>query len=132
MQEHSAATTETQTRNDSTVKIRLQPRRSRAWCVARRALAGVFLIILSTCTAFWFHPMWMIEQALSLRLWSEGVRSEYVTVDGHSVHYLVAGQGEPVVLIHGLGSRAEDLSGPDPDVRKRWISCVRDLILGNG
>ena len=30
--------------------------------------------------------------------------SRYVTVDGISTHYIVAGEGSPLLLFHGLGS----------------------------
>ena len=88
--------------------------------------------MLVGCTAVWFHPVWMIEQALSLFLWSHGIRSEYIAVDGHRVHYLVAGQGEPVVLIHGLGSRAEDWANLIPTFAKGGYRVYALDLLGYG
>lgn len=95
-------------------------------------MAAVLLIMLVGCTAFWFYPVWMIEQALSIFLWSHGIRSEYIAVDGHRVHYLVAGQGEPVVLIHGLGSRAEDWANLIPTFAKGGYRVYALDLLGYG
>src|SRR5438046_3215341 len=43
----------------------------------------------------------------SASLAADGVNSEYFDAQGVKIHYLVAGQGEPVVLIHGLNASAE-------------------------
>lgn len=76
-----------------------------------RSIAGVAAAaILVAGAGFWLRPVsyfdgWMYaEEALS------GVESRSVTVEGHRMHYLAEGpeQGETVVLVHGLGGRAED------------------------
>jgi len=48
-----------------------------------------------------------------------GMVSHSVTVAGHRVHYLTAGpvEGPPVVLVHGLGGRAEE-----------WLSLARYFV----
>ena len=43
----------------------------------------------------------------SASLAADGVNSEYFDAQGVKIHYLAAGQGEPVVLIHGLNASAE-------------------------
>ena len=48
-----------------------------------------------------------------------GVHSQFVTVDGYRVHYLVGGSGRPLLLVHGLGSRGED-----------WANLIPQLIAG--
>lgn len=34
------------------------------------------------------------------------IEERYAVVDGHNVHYLVAGEGAPVLLVHGVGGSA--------------------------
>ncbi|MCC7410147.1 MAG: alpha/beta fold hydrolase [Gammaproteobacteria bacterium] len=46
-------------------------------------------------------------------------RSRFVDVDGLRTHYLEAGEGEPLVLIHGGGAGA--------DARGNWRSCMPGL-----
>ena len=53
------------------------------------------------------------------RLRLHGVHSEFVTVHGYKMHYLVGGTGRPLVLVHGLGSRALD-----------WANLIPRLIEG--
>ncbi|HVJ09874.1 MAG TPA: alpha/beta fold hydrolase [Acidisarcina sp.] len=131
MRENPGSTTKAGTRHEAQSEG-IRHRRSRAWCYANRTLATVLLILLAIGTAFWIHPVWMIDQALSFRLWSAGVRSEYVSVDGHRVHYLIAGQGEPVVLIHGLGSRAEDWANIIPVLASGGYRVYAIDLLGYG
>ncbi|HTU52109.1 MAG TPA: alpha/beta hydrolase [Acidobacteriaceae bacterium] len=63
-------------------------------------------VILSV--VFYRHPVWMINQAMDVRLRIAGFRSEYVRVGPYRVHYFVGGHGTPLLLIHGLGARSED------------------------
>jgi pimeloyl-ACP methyl ester carboxylesterase len=55
---------------------------------------------------------------IPVRLLQAGGESRWVTVAGHRVHYDVLGPaaGAPVVLVHGLGGRAED-----------WLALARAL-----
>jgi len=46
-----------------------------------------------------FNPVTASAQAL---------QSKFAEVNGVRLHYLVAGKGDPVVLLHGYGSNAED------------------------
>ena len=67
----------------------------------------------------WRNPLWLVDRGLDASLRLHGVHSEFVSVDGHKLHYLVGGSGRPVVLIHGLGSRAAD-----------WANLIPKLIAG--
>jgi pimeloyl-ACP methyl ester carboxylesterase len=56
------------------------------------------------------RPVSYFNEALYLREELSGVENRSVQVAGHRVHYLVEGpaDGPVVVLVHGLGGRAED------------------------
>ncbi len=67
----------------------------------------------------WRNPLWLVDQQVDAKLRLHGVHSEFVTVNGYKMHYLVGGAGRPLVLVHGLGSRAVD-----------WANLIPRLIAG--
>lgn len=67
----------------------------------------------------WRNPLWLVDKQIAARLRMNGVHSEFVTVNGYKMHYLVGGVGRPLVLVHGLGSRGED-----------WSNLIPQLIDG--
>jgi pimeloyl-ACP methyl ester carboxylesterase len=89
----------------------------------RRVRRGFLFALVSLALIFgvvaWRNPLWLIDRGIDAGLRFHGVRSEFVTVDGYRIHYLVGGFGRPVVLIHGLGSRGAD-----------WASLMPILIAG--
>jgi pimeloyl-ACP methyl ester carboxylesterase len=88
-----------------------------------RAAWGLGLILLAVALAFaitaWRSPLWLVDREIDARLQLHGVRSEFVTVHGYRMHCLVGGSGRPLVLVHGLGSRAAD-----------WANLIPRLIDG--
>ena len=91
----------------------------------RRQTAGrstVFVLLLLALgfgTLAWRHPLWLVDRQIEARLRLHGVHSEYVTVNGYKMHYLVGGSGRPLVLVHGLGSRGAD-----------WANLIPQFIDG--
>ena len=82
----------------------MQPRRF-AW------IGKLFLLVaLLGAFAFWVRPVSFFRAYGAVRFRFEGAQSHTVLVSGYRVHYytLGPGSGPPVVLIHGLGGRAED------------------------
>jgi pimeloyl-ACP methyl ester carboxylesterase len=59
---------------------------------------------------FWERPVGFFREMTYARECMTGVGSNTVTVEGYRVRYSVEGpkDGPPVVLVHGLGGRAED------------------------
>jgi pimeloyl-ACP methyl ester carboxylesterase len=59
---------------------------------------------------FLIRPLYYFNELTYFQEWKHGVESRDVSVMGIRVHYLVEGSasGQPVLLVHGLGSRAED------------------------
>jgi len=91
------------------------PRRCNGVCTWIANL--VLLVVIAGAVAFWLRPVSFFRVYGAARFWLAGARSSQVMVDGIRVHYYALGpdSGPPVVLIHGLGGRAEDwenLSAP--------------------
>src|SRR5277367_5177691 len=54
------------------------------------------------------RPLELLFTVVQIKLRLDGIKSEFVSIDGHRIHYYTGGFGSPVVLVHGLGGRAED------------------------
>ncbi len=71
---------------------------------------GLAALALVAGIGFWARPVSCFNGITYLQLRLAGVESRTVTVAGHRVHYFAEGpaNGPAVVLVHGLGGRAED------------------------
>jgi pimeloyl-ACP methyl ester carboxylesterase len=78
--------------------------------LARRIVWIVVVLAIVAGIGFVWRPVSYFDGAMYLREALTGVHNKNVTIDGIRIHYLVAGpeNGKPVVLVHGLGGRAED------------------------
>ena len=87
----------------------------------RRAVRIAAVVLLLSALGFvllaWRNPLWLVDRQIDARLRLNGVRSNYVTVNGYKMHYLVGGSSRPLLLVHGLGSRGED-----------WANLIPQLI----
>jgi pimeloyl-ACP methyl ester carboxylesterase len=88
----------------------------------RTGRVAAFLLLLLTLgfvIIAWRNPLWLFDREVDASLRLHGVHSEYVTVNGYKMHYLVGGAGRPLLLVHGLGSRGAD-----------WANLIPQLIDG--
>jgi pimeloyl-ACP methyl ester carboxylesterase len=86
----------------------------------RRLAAFVLLPLVAAIGILaWRNPLWLVDRQTDAKLRLHGVHSEFVTVHGYKMHYLVGGSGRPLVLVHGLGSRGAD-----------WANLIPQLIDG--
>jgi pimeloyl-ACP methyl ester carboxylesterase len=73
----------------------------------RRWVAAVLVVVLASAVGFAYErPVTVYEGWQALRLRLAGVHSHYVQAGPYRLHYLEAGSGPPVLLIHGLASNA--------------------------
>lgn len=71
-----------------------------------KLLIGLVLIL----AAFWVLTLWMAARQEAQAEAAFPPSGQFVTVNGHKVHYREMGQGQPVVLIHGLSGNLRDMS----------------------
>jgi pimeloyl-ACP methyl ester carboxylesterase len=76
------------------------------------AVRFVFILLLFTLAlgvVVWRAPIWVGAELTLFRLLADGFHKRSMVIDGNHVFYLEGGpaSGSPVVLIHGLGSRAQ-------------------------
>jgi pimeloyl-ACP methyl ester carboxylesterase len=76
----------------------------------------VFFSVLSIGVIVHSVPVRVFTQIAEARMWWHGARGHWTNVDGYRIHYYVMGpdSGPPLVLIHGLGARAEDWANLAP------------------
>jgi len=73
-------------------------------------LALVLILLTSALVAtVWRAPLWVGAELTLLRLLADGFHKHSTLINGYHVFYLEGGpeSGSPVVLIHGLGSKAQ-------------------------
>lgn len=87
--------------------------------VLKRAL----LVFISFAIGFGLfaclRPLDLLFTVIQIKLRLDGIKSEFVSIDGHRIHYYAGGSGPPIVLVHGLGGRAED-----------WANLMPQLVRG--
>jgi pimeloyl-ACP methyl ester carboxylesterase len=89
--------------------------------VTRWVLLSILLLLLCLVVFAFLRPLTLLWVATQTRLRFEGLHSDYTDIpfagNPHvRIHYYSGGSGSPVVLIHGLGSRAEDWANLMPQL----------------
>lgn len=94
----------------------------------------VLLLGLAAGLAFWFRPLACFRLFSELQMYLNGASSRFTTVEGHRVHYYVLGpaDGAPVLLVHGLGGRAEDWAKLAPLIAKAGYRVYLPDLPGYG
>src|ERR1700761_8153881 len=85
----------------------------------RFGLGAVLALLCALAILAWRNPLWLIDRQVDARLRLNGVHGEFATVNGYKMHFLAGGNGRPILLLHGLGSRGED-----------WANLIPRLIDG--
>ncbi len=98
----------------------------------KKTLLGVASVVVLLAASFYFRPEWALAGVERVGARLGGIHSEYVQIGPHRVHYLVAGEGEPLVLVHGLGARAESWMPLIPELTRHHFRIYAPDLLGNG
>ena len=105
--------------------------------LSRKALgiAGMlWAVALVAGIGFWLRPVTYFDMTMYGREALNGIENRSVTVAGHQMHYEAAGpaDGPVVVLIHGLGGRAEDWHNLSPYLAKAGFRVYMPDLFGYG
>jgi len=100
----------------------------------RKLLLSLGLVVVLIATSFWLRPVFFFDEWTYAREFLAGVESRSVVVAGHRVHYLAEGPsgGPVVVLVHGLGGRAEDWTNLAPWLVKAGYRVYMPDLPGYG
>jgi len=102
--------------------------------VAKRLLWTAGLVVVVAGVGFWERPVSYFNESMYVRDCLSGVENHQVTVAGHRMHYETEGpaDGRVVVLVHGLGSRAEDWRNLAPYLSKAGFRVYLPDLIGYG
>jgi pimeloyl-ACP methyl ester carboxylesterase len=103
-----------------------------SWRVYGYAVLAMVVLFLLGGLVVWLRPLAVIETMTHARLAYAGFHNEYATIRGNRIHYYEGGSGAPVVLVHGLGSRAEDWANLMPQLKQAGFHVYAIDLLGYG
>ena len=98
------------------------------------SLVACLALALVVAAAFWVRPVWFFREYGQLRFRLEGAQSKTTSVNGYRIHYYAFGPtgGRVVVLVHGLGGRAEDWENLAPFLAKNGYRVYLPDLPGYG
>jgi pimeloyl-ACP methyl ester carboxylesterase len=102
------------------------------WRTYGYAVLAMLVVFLLGAVAVWQRPLSVIETLTRARLAYSGFHNEYTIIRGNRIHYYEGGSGAPVVLLHGLGSRAEDWANLMPQLKQAGFHVYAIDLLGYG
>ena len=118
--------------NDLKVRDVRQTRRSGWLRRAVLALLILFTMLVGLAGLFLWRPTTVVASITRTFLWAKGVHGRDVRVNGNRIHFLMGGEGRPVVLIHGLGGRADDWATIMPRLMAAGFAVYAVDLLGHG
>jgi len=98
----------------------------------------VFLAVLALAAiaglGFYLHPVSYFNARTYLQEHFDGFENHSIRVDGYRMHYLAMGpaSGPPVILVHGLGGRAEDWWNVAPVLAQAGFRVYMPDLIGFG
>jgi len=98
------------------------------------SLLALVALALIAAAGFFLRPVECFNAWLYLHEYRSGIESRSVQVAGHRVHYLAEGpaNGPVIVLVHGLGARAEDWGGLVPYLVQAGFRVYIPDLVGYG
>jgi pimeloyl-ACP methyl ester carboxylesterase len=102
--------------------------------LVRQVVWVAFALVVAAGIGFLLRPVGYFNGSMYLREALTGVHNGEVSIDGIRVHYLVIGpkDGKPVVLVHGLGGRAEDWRNLAPTLARAGYHVYMPDLPGFG
>lgn len=125
-------------RTDRARRLRNQqtqtPPSSLNWKAYGYAVIVMVVLFLIGALIVYLRPLAVLQSLTRARLAYNGFHSEYTTIQGNRIHYYEGGSvtGAPVLLVHGLGSRAEDWANLMPQLKNAGFHVYAIDLLGYG
>ena len=94
----------------------------------RRGLLLLAALVVLLIAFFILSPVSVLATIATATLRLRGIESRYVQLGPNRIHYFVGGTGEPLVLVHGLGSRALDFALLMPGLAREHRVYALDLL----
>ena len=94
----------------------------------------LWALALVAGVGFWLRPVSVFNESMYLREALAGIDNREVTVEGYRMHYEAEGPaaGPVVVLVHGLGSSAEDWRNLAPNLARAGFRVYMPDLFGFG
>lgn len=92
-----------------------------------KKLVLAVLVVLLVLFAY-LRPLTLLFAARRVYVSAIGMKSNFVQVGPHRIHYWTAGDGPPLVLVHGVAMRAEDWAPLFHALSKRHRVYAPDLL----
>jgi len=92
----------------------------------------MLVLFLLGALVVYLRPLAVFDTLTRARLAYNGFHNEYTTIHGNRIHYYEGGSGAPVLLVHGLGSRAEDWANLMPQLKQAGFHVYAIDLLGYG
>jgi pimeloyl-ACP methyl ester carboxylesterase len=111
----------------------IRPRQRGRWL--GRALTLILVLVVVLAALFYWRPFWVVEWVTRAGLRLAGVKSDYVRLGSYRIHYFAGGangEDRPLVLIHGLGGRAQDWAPMMPSLMRSGYRVYAIDLLGFG
>jgi pimeloyl-ACP methyl ester carboxylesterase len=115
--------------------VQVEPIRDPAalsWKTYGYAVLAMLVLFLLGALVVWQQPLEALGTLTRARLAYSGFHNEYATIRGNRIHYYEGGSGAAVVLVHGLGSRAEDWANLMPQLKQAGFHVYAIDLLGYG
>jgi len=102
--------------------------------LAKKLLVIAGLVLVVAGVGFWRRPVSFFNESMYLRDCLSGVQNREATVEGYRMHYETEGpaDGPTVVLVHGLGGRAEDWRDLAPILASAGFRVYLPDLVGYG
>ena len=91
---------------------------------------GAVLLVLAV--AFYLRPGIFVAAFQRATEWKMGLKNGEAQLGKYQVHYFTGGAGKPLVLVHGLGGRAEDWLALAPALMRSGYRVYALDLLGYG
>jgi len=113
----------------ATSTLPASPKKSR---ILRKTLITLLALLAIATAVFFWRPTLLGTLAQRYTAWKIGFENHEVMLGQYRIHYMVAGRGQPLVLVHGLAGRAENWLALVPEFTRNGYQVYALDLLGYG